>query len=440
MITSPASPLGAHDRAMRILVAGGGISGLATAVALGKRGHHVLVLEQRPVFTESGAGVRLAPEGFQLLDRLGVGEAVRARSLTINEFRIMDGSTGKPVTSESLLAGCGWSCSAHATAHRLDVYEPLLEACWDLDSVQLCADSRVVGYTQHGESVVAALADGRSVTGDALILTDGARSLVHNDAQQACGASQEQLAVYSAVIPMELVASRWQGRAATSWVGVGWHVSHYPLPDYRYLSLSATRHRHTGDSLSGARVDLEQVLAAFPDIGYAARNALTMGEHWRAWTVLSRKSTSGRVRGRVALVGDIAQPARPLEVSGMHHALKDAVELGKSWDVSGGGARSWLAEYDARRGEQACDIRAGCGSRYGQTRWADDQALARPFLSTGTASDRFDGTPWGTSHFCGRGAGWAGHSAAEADPGHVRGRLITGTITSHPHNTPPPPS
>ncbi|CAM5674850.1 NAD(P)-binding protein [Kitasatospora aureofaciens] len=50
---------------MRILVAGGGVSGLATAVALGARGHHVLVLEQRPVLTEGGAGIRLAPEDFR---------------------------------------------------------------------------------------------------------------------------------------------------------------------------------------------------------------------------------------------------------------------------------------------------------------------------------------------------------------------------------------
>ncbi|MEV0640874.1 FAD-dependent monooxygenase [Streptomyces sp. NPDC050619] len=390
---------------MRILVAGGGIGGLATAVALGKRGHHVLVLEQRPVFTESGAGVRLAPHGFQLLDQLGVGEAVRERSLTISEFRVMDGSTGEPVTSEPLPAGHGWPCSAHATAHRLDVYEPLLEECWDLDAVQLCADSRVVGYTQHGESVVAALADGRSVTGDALILTDGARSIAHDEAQQACAAAQERRAVYRAVIPMELVASRWQHRAATCWLGAEWHVSHYPLPDYRYLSLSATRHRHTGDSLLGARVDLEQVLAAFPDIGYAARNALTMGEHWRAWTVPSRKPTSGWAGGRVALVGDTTQPARPLEVSGMHHALKDAVELGKSWDASCGGARGWLAEYDTRRGEQARDIPSGCGPGYGESRWTDDQALAHDFLPTGTASDRLDGVPCGVSQFCGRGAG-----------------------------------
>ncbi|MGV9756366.1 FAD-dependent monooxygenase [Streptomyces tricolor] len=369
---------------MRILVAGGGISGLAAAVALGQRGHHVLVLEQRPVFTESGAGVRLAPQAFRLLDRLGVGDAVRERSLTINEFRIMDGSTGELVTSVPLPACHGRSHAAHATAHRLDVYEPLLEACWDLDAVQLCTDSRVVGCTQHGESVVAALADGRSVTGDALVLTGGARSVAHDDDQWTGGAPQERAAVYRTVIPMEMVPGRWQDGAATSWVGAEWHVSHYPLPDHRYWSLSVTRHRHRGVDLSGARVDLEHVLAAFPDIGYAARNVLTLGEHWRAWTVPGPRSTSRRVHGRVALVGDTARPARPPEASGLHHALADAVGLGESWDASGTDALSWLADYDTRRGDQPSDAPTDFQPGPRRPLRTGDDPLTCPFLRTGT--------------------------------------------------------
>ncbi|MFD5465932.1 FAD-dependent monooxygenase [Kitasatospora sp. NPDC127059] len=371
---------------MRILVAGGGVSGLASAVALGARGHHVLVLEQRPVLTEGGAGVRLAPPAFRLLDRLGVGDAVRDRSLVIDGFRIMDGASGELVSSIALPARHGDGRATHATAHRLDVYEPLLEACWELEAVRLCADSRVVGYTEHGESVVATLADGRSVTGDALILSGAARSVVRHDPRwSGLRALRPRLAVYHTVIPMELVADRWQDGAATCWVGAEWHVAHYPLPDSRYLSLSATRHHHVGADhvgadldgadLDGARVDLEHVLGAFPEIGYAARNVLTMGRDWRVRTVPDRAAASGRVRGRVALVGESAEPAGPLEASGLHQALEDAVGLGASWDASEGDALRWLADFDSRRGagrgadrdagrgaDRAPDVPAGCGS------------------------------------------------------------------------------
>ncbi|MGW2374560.1 FAD-dependent monooxygenase [Kitasatospora sp. NPDC001683] len=347
---------------MRILVAGGGVSGLATAVALGARGHHVLVLEQRPVLTEGGAGIRLAPQDFRLLDRLGVGDAVRERSLTIDEFRTMDGTTGEPVGTTALPAGQGGGRSAHATAHRLDVYEPLLEACWELDAVQLCPNSRVVGHTEHGESVAAALADGRSVTGDALILTGGARSVVRHDPRWAGDAPRERHAVYHTVIPMELVADRWQDGAATCWVGAAWHVAHYPLPDSRYLSLSATRRDHTGVDLDGARVDLEHVLAAFPEIGYAARNVLTMGRDWRVRTVPARTADARRARGRVALLGEGAEPAHPLEASGLRNALEGAVALGASGDAAEGDAPRWLADYDTHRAEPAPNVPERCGA------------------------------------------------------------------------------
>ncbi|MFJ9773241.1 FAD-dependent monooxygenase [Kitasatospora sp. NPDC101157] len=349
---------------MRILVAGGGVSGLATAVALGARGHHVLVLEQRPVFTEGGAGIRLAPRDFRLLDRLGVGDAVRERSLAIGEFRTMDGATGKPVGTIPLPGAHADGRAAHATAHRLDVHEPLLDACWELDAVQLCPDSRVVGHAEHGESVVAALADGRSVTGDALVLTGAARSVVRHDARWADDVPPERAAVYHTVIPMESVAEHWQDGPATSWVGPGWHLSHYPLPDARYLSLSATRHHHTGADLDGARVDLEHVLAAFPEIGYAARNVLTMGHTWRARTLPARTAASRRTRGRVALVTESAEPPRPLEASGLQHALADALGLAASWDASAGESLRGLADHDTRRPDSAPDatVRARCGA------------------------------------------------------------------------------
>ncbi|MFJ9845344.1 hypothetical protein ACIRYZ_33865 [Kitasatospora sp. NPDC101155] len=109
-------------------------------------------------------------------------------------------------------------------------------------------------------------------------------------------------------------------------------------------------------------MDLEQVLAAFPEIGYAARNILTLGRNWRAWTVPGRNASSALARSRVALVGETADPARPLKASGLHHALERAVGLGTSWDASGGDVRSWLAHYDARRAARAPEIPARCGA------------------------------------------------------------------------------
>ncbi|MFF7443191.1 FAD-dependent monooxygenase [Streptomyces sp. NPDC008122] len=366
----------------RVLVAGGGIGGLATALALGRRGHDVLVLEQRPTLTESGAGVRLAPRDFRLLHALGVGNAVRERSLALDAFHVRDGSTGELLTAAKLPTRGRPSSPAHATAHRLDVYEPLLEACWELDSVRLHTDSRVIGHTRQGGTVRALLADGRTVTGDVLILTDGARPGVHHDdAQPGRGVPGERLAVYRTIVPMDAVADRWQQSAAVCWVGGDWHLSHYPLPDYRYLNLTATRHHHTGDSLHGTRVDPDEVLGAFPGIAAAARDVLTTGRHWRALTLPVRPPAADRAPGRIARVGDSGHEAHRPETSCLHQALEDAVALGDSWDASGTGVHAWLAAYDARRAERVRHSGTEHTSRHRQGHCADDLTLVDHVLS-----------------------------------------------------------
>src|SRR3954447_11839905 len=73
-----------------VLVAGGGIGGLAAALALARQGLPVRVLEQAAQIGEIGAGIQLGPNAFSAFDALGIGERARARAVFTERILMMD--------------------------------------------------------------------------------------------------------------------------------------------------------------------------------------------------------------------------------------------------------------------------------------------------------------------------------------------------------------
>src|SRR5215213_5634593 len=81
-----------------VLIAGGGIGGLATALGLAQKGFRVIVLERAPVLGEIGAGIQLGPNAFHAFDYLGVGDAARAMAVYVDKLRLMDALSGEEIT------------------------------------------------------------------------------------------------------------------------------------------------------------------------------------------------------------------------------------------------------------------------------------------------------------------------------------------------------
>src|SRR5690242_15537298 len=163
-----------------VIVAGGGIGGLAAALALARKGFRSMVLEQAPQFGEIGAGIQLAPNAWHALDALGVGGLVKKEAVFIERLLMMDGVSGERVIDvpldERFRKRYG---NPYAVTHRADIHGALLDGCKACPNlVELRTSSRVRGFAIDGHGVSVELDGGVRIDAAALVGADGARSAV----------------------------------------------------------------------------------------------------------------------------------------------------------------------------------------------------------------------------------------------------------------------
>src|SRR6476661_6483298 len=117
-----------NDNSLPVLIAGGGIGGLAAALALVRQGFHVQVFEQAAQIGEIGAGIQLGPNAFAACDALGVGEKLRSRAV-YTECAVMHDAVDESLvaridTGEAFIERFG---NPYAVIHRVDIHEALME-------------------------------------------------------------------------------------------------------------------------------------------------------------------------------------------------------------------------------------------------------------------------------------------------------------------------
>ena len=91
--------MASFDHGYPVLIAGGGIGGLAAALALAREGFHVKVLEQAVRIGEIGAGVQLGPNAFAAFDAFGIGERAHARAVYTERMEMIDAIDGSVIFS-----------------------------------------------------------------------------------------------------------------------------------------------------------------------------------------------------------------------------------------------------------------------------------------------------------------------------------------------------
>lgn len=337
----------AHDR---IVIAGGGIGGLATAMGLAQKGFRSIVLEKAPELGEIGAGIQLGPNAFHAFDYLGVGDAAREMAVYIDSLRLMDAISGDEITRIPLDdAFRNRFRNPYAVVHRGDLHGVFLKACVDNDLIELRTSAEVVDYEQDGTTATAILANGERIGGMAVIGADG---LWSNIRKRVVGDGKPRVSghtTYRSVIPTEDMPEDLRWNAATLWAGPKCHIVHYPLSGWKVFNLVVTYHNDAPEPVAGKPVTHDEVRRGFEHVNPVARQIIDRGKDWKLWVLCDRDPVMNWIDGRVALLGDAAHPMLQYFAQGACMAMEDAVALSAEMEAKSGDIERVFPAYQEKR-------------------------------------------------------------------------------------------
>jgi len=380
-----------------VLVSGGGIGGLAAALALVRQGFKVQVFEQAPEIGEIGAGIQLGPNAFHAFDALGIGDKARGRAVytdcMVMHDAIDETLVGKIETGEAFRKRFG---NPYAVIHRVDIHSSLLEGAVETGRVEFFTNTRIEKIEQDdaAKTVTAIDQNGKRWTGQALIGADGGKSVVRaqyvNDPPRVTGHVVYRAVVDKADFPEDL---KWN--AASLWAGPNCHLVHYPLRGGEQYNVVVTFHSRGKEEWGVTDGSKEEVESYFQGICPKARQLIELPKTWKRWATADREPIDTWVFGRATILGDAAHPTTQYMAQGACMALEDAVTLGEALRVSDNDWDKALALYQKNRVTRTARIVLS-GREMGRLYHAKGvERLIRNSLWKGRTQERFyDAIEW----------------------------------------------
>ena len=358
-----------------MIIVGGGIGGLAAALACGQAGARPQVLERAATFSEVGAGIQMGPNVTRTLHAWGLAEDLKEIGFVPRKLDAKDTQTGQIIGTLRLgQRSLDTYGAPYFTVHRADLHRVFLKKIMSSGQAELRLDSEVQGLQQN--------ADGIQISGTnlpasltefsksaAMVGADGLWSKTRQFVVPPTAPRVTGLLAYRALVPMQSVPEKLRLQDVNVWVGPRVHAVLYPVKCGEYLNLVVVVQGPPPASLddwdhAGNKQDLE---AAMGPIHADLRNMLAAVPAWRLWPLCDRPPIKGpheMAKGRIALLGDAAHPMRPFLAQGAGMAIEDAAELARSW------ARADLQVEDRLQ-------------MYAQARWARNAQVQQRSIRNG---------------------------------------------------------
>jgi len=340
------------DRNEPILIAGGGIGGLAAARALALKGYRSVVLEQAAQFGEIGAGIQLGPNVDRVFTRLDVRDAMHDIAFYPQNIIMMDSLSQEEVTRIPLGATFeGYFGNPYGVIHRADLHTVLLNACRGMDEIELKAGVEVTGYDDDGRRVTVTTASGGSHTGAALIGADGLWSKIRPTIIGDGDPIVSGHIAYRAVLPIDEVPpelDRWMDDVVL-WGGPRNHLVHYKLRRGELFNIVAVFHSQKYVEGWDEFGDPKELELRFRGTAPQVQALLAKINVWKMWVLCDRVPAREWSKGRVTLLGDAAHPMLQYLAAGAGMAMEDAVCLADLLDGYGGDVARAFADYPPKR-------------------------------------------------------------------------------------------
>jgi salicylate hydroxylase len=371
----------------RVLIAGGGIGGLATALACSRTGWVVRLFERSAEFTEVGAGIQIGPNVVKVLHGWGLGAELDRVAAFPHRLQVRDAVSGRELgvlpLGERAVQKYG---APYATIHRADLHRLLLDAIRQQSDARLDRNSWLASYADNGHAVTLRTTDGLDVEGDALVGADGlwsrVREILLNDGPPRVTGHL----AYRAMLPQAGLPERLRSQQVTAWLGPRLHVVQYPVRGGEWLNVVAIVHGRVERDLQSwdHGANAAELQAALTLTAAPLRDLIHAVPAWRLWALCDRPPIRGpqqQAQGLVALLGDAAHPMRPYLAQGAGMAIEDAAELGHVLTMDSLTVSERLRRYAEVRWSrcarvQAQSIRNGViFHSKGALRWGRDASL-----------------------------------------------------------------
>lgn len=318
-----------HSRDLPLLIVGGGIAGVATALAMSRKGQKVQVLEQAPEFSEIGAGIQMPPNAFKAFAALGVLGTMQEVAAYPDDLMFGDMVEGRivyraPIDDEFI----NRFCFRYALLHRADILERLVAPCRKSDLVTLISGERVTGFTDTGEKVAVRTASGRQYEGCGLVLCDGLWSLGRATLIGDGIPRTDGYVLCRGVVPVKDLPEELYSKSVTMWGGPGLDFFHYPLRRHEVFNIGASYYDpNVKPGPDYPKVSRDALVQKFADACPHVKKLLNYIDVSRSWVLHDRPPIKNWSKGRVTLLGDAAHPTSIYISQGACMALEDAVAL-----------------------------------------------------------------------------------------------------------------